>query len=106
MKKSWRRFEVFLPLQFNDGRPVPKELLGDAALEIVHNFGGATYEAQPIRGFWLHQGTLYREKFSRVMVDFPDTAKNRQWMREYKARWRRRLEQIELWMVSFRIDIE
>jgi bisphosphoglycerate-independent phosphoglycerate mutase (AlkP superfamily) len=35
MSSRWRRFEVLLPLQFNDGRDVPPELLADAVLEIV-----------------------------------------------------------------------
>lgn len=34
------------------------------------------------------------------------TVKNRQWMREFKARWKSRLEQIELWLVSYRIEVE
>ncbi len=38
--------------------------------------------------------------------DVPDTAKNRRWMKAYKARWKQRLEQLEIWMVSYTIDIE
>jgi len=34
----------FLPLQFNDGREVPSEWLADAVLEIIENFGAASYE--------------------------------------------------------------
>jgi len=41
MPSSWRRFEVLLPLQFNDGRDVPPEWLADALLEIVDQFGAA-----------------------------------------------------------------
>lgn len=31
---------------------------------------------------------------------------NRTWMKAFKARWKGRLEQLEIWMVSYRIDIE
>ena len=34
MSKKWRRFEVMLPRQFNDGRDVPPEWLSLAVLEI------------------------------------------------------------------------
>jgi len=34
MSSKWRRFEVLLPLQFNDGRDVPAEWLADAVLEV------------------------------------------------------------------------
>jgi hypothetical protein len=42
----------------------------------------------------------------RLIVDAPDSAKNRRWMKGFKDRWRERLEQLELWMVSYRIEIE
>ncbi len=38
MSSKWRRFEVLLPLQFNDGREIPPDWLADAVLEIVDNF--------------------------------------------------------------------
>jgi hypothetical protein len=35
MKKRRRRFEVLLPLQFNDGRAVPRSWLTDAKFEMT-----------------------------------------------------------------------
>ena len=52
MSSRWRRFEVLLPLQFNDGRDVPPERLADAVLEIVDRFGAASYETQKVEGHW------------------------------------------------------
>ena len=43
MSSKWRRFEVLLPLQFNDGRAVPSEWLADAVLEVGDHFGAASY---------------------------------------------------------------
>jgi len=36
----------------------------------------------------------------------PDKPTNRQWMKRYKARWRKKLRQLELWMVSYHVEIE
>ncbi|MBA3787036.1 MAG: hypothetical protein H0X15_16115, partial [Acidobacteria bacterium] len=44
MNSKLRRFEILLPLQFNDGRDIPPEWLAEAVLEIVENFGAASYE--------------------------------------------------------------
>ncbi len=41
-----------------------------------------------------------------IVVDVPDTTKNRKWMKAYKARWKKRLRQLDIWMVSYRIDVE
>ena len=106
MSSRWRRFEVLLPLRFNDGRDVPGEWMAEAVLEIVEHFGAASYETQKVEGHWRHSGILYRDDLVRIVVDVPDSARNRQWMRQFKERWKVRLEQVELWMVSYRIEVE
>jgi hypothetical protein len=106
MSSKWRRFEVLLPLQFNDGRAVPPEWLAEAVLEIVDHYGAASYETQKVEGHWRHGGVLYRDDLVRIVVDVPDLAKNRQWMKSFKARWKDRLEQLELWLISYRIEID
>ena len=106
MSSKWRRFEILLPLQFNDGSDVPAEWLAEAVLEIVDHFGAASYETQKVEGHWRHSGILYRDNLVRIVIDVADTAGNRHWMRHYKARWKARLDQLELWLVSYRIDIE
>ena len=106
MSSKWRRFEVLLPLEFNDGRDVPGEWLAEAVLEIADHFGAASYETQKLEGHWRHGGVMYRDTLVRLSVDVPDTAQSRQWMKEFKRRWKTRLEQLELWMVSHRIEVE
>ena len=106
MSSRWRRFEVLLPLQFNDGRDVPPEWLADAVLEIVQQFGAASYETQRVEGHWRHAGIHYRDNLVRIVVDVPDTAKNRQWMKTFKRRWKAKLDQLELWLISYTITIE
>ncbi len=103
---AWRRFEVLLPLQFNDGREVPKEWLAEAILEIVDRGGAASYETQRLEGHWRHADVMYRDNLVRLVVEMPESDANRAWMRQFKERWQIRLEQIELWMVSHPIEIE
>jgi hypothetical protein len=74
--------------------------------EIVGEFGAASYEPQSVEGHWQHEGTVYVDPLSKFVVDVPDTDQNRQWMREFKARWKVKLEQLELWLVSYEIDVE
>lgn len=106
MSSKWRRYEVLLPLQFNDGRDVPPEWLAEAVLQIVDNFGAASYETQHVEGHWRHGGVLYRDNLVKLVADVPDTAANRKWMKQFKAGWKERLEQLELWMVSYRIEVD
>ena len=106
MSSKWRRFEVLLPLQFNDGSDVPAELLAEAVLEIVDHFGAASYETQKVEGHWRHGGVIVRDNLVKIVIDTPDLGSSRRWMKEFKERWRSQLEQVELWMVSYGVDVE
>ena len=106
MSSRWRRFEILLPLQSNDGREVPSEWLAEAVLEVVDHFSAASYETQKVEGHWRSSGILYRDNLVKIVVDVPDLDANRQWMKQFKARWKERLEQIDLWMISSEIEVE
>jgi hypothetical protein len=106
MSTKWRRFEVMLPRQFNDGRDVPPEWISLAALEIGDQFGAVSYETQIIEGRRQQAGVVYRDNLVRVFVDMPDKKENRAWMKAFKKRWKEKLKQLDIWMISYRIDVE
>jgi hypothetical protein len=37
-----RRYEILLPSQFNDGRPVPEDLTAETLLELEQKFGAVS----------------------------------------------------------------
>ena len=48
MTNSYRRFEILLPRRFNDGAPVPDELIADVLIELEQQFGAVSCETQTI----------------------------------------------------------
>lgn len=81
MSSKCRRFEVLLPLRYHDGRAVPPEWFAEAVLEIVEQYGAASYETQksgPRR--CANRGSLYpetpceREPCSEWTVGLPSAA--------------------------------
>ena len=56
-----RRYEILLPLRFNDGQPVPWEIVGETLLESRQRFGAVSWETQAIRSMWEHEGTEYQD---------------------------------------------
>lgn len=78
MSRSVRRFEVLLPLRFNDGEPVPDALIATTLVELESQFGAVSCETQTIRGLWRHEGQPYRDDLIRVFVDVDDSHENRQ----------------------------
>jgi hypothetical protein len=85
---------------------VPDELLGQAVAELFKQFHAATLFQEAAKGYWEHEGKTYVDSLGLLVVDVPDSQANRKWMKAYKARWKKRLDQLEIWMVSYRIDVE
>jgi hypothetical protein len=54
MSKSYRRYEILLPLKFNDGQPIPDELIGSTLRELRAEFGSISVESQTIHGAWTY----------------------------------------------------
>ena len=62
MNKLFRRYEMLLPLRFNDGQPVPNEVIADTLLELEQRFGAVSSETQIIQGRWHQEGVTYRDE--------------------------------------------
>jgi hypothetical protein len=105
MSRSLRRYEILLPLRFNDGRPVPDDLVAETLLELEQRFGSVSSETQMIRGLWRHEGESYRDDLSRVFVVVADEPDERQFFLEFKERLKARFQQIDIWMTTYPIEV-
>ena len=69
MPKRLKRYEILLPLKYNDGTEVEQGKFHETRGELIDRFGAVTIEPVPSKGFWLwgcslqqigiHIGTLY-----------------------------------------------
>jgi hypothetical protein len=100
-----RRYEILVPLLFNNGAPVPEELLSETFAELRDKFGAASWETQVVRGSWEHQGTIYQDNLTRFFVDVPDLPEHRQFFIEFKDRLKTRFEQLDVWITSHPMDV-
>jgi hypothetical protein len=100
-----RRYEILLPSQFNDGRPVAPDLIADTLQELEQAFGAVSCETQIIQGLWRHEGELYRDSLARVFVDVEDTAGNRQFFVLLKDRLKNRFRQKDIWLATYPIEV-
>ncbi|MEX2140228.1 MAG: hypothetical protein WD894_13265 [Pirellulales bacterium] len=105
MSKSVRRFELLLPLRFNDGQAVPDDLISTTLVELETQFGAVSCETQTIRGTWHYEGQPYRDDLIRVFVDVDDTPESRQFFIGYKERLKARFQQIDIWLATYPIEV-
>lgn len=105
MSSAFRRYEILLPLRFNDGQLVPDELIADTLIELRQRFGAVSAESQTIHGTWMHEGHAYRDDLVRIFVDVPDLTEYRAFFGAFKERLKQRFQQIEIWMTTYLIDV-
>jgi hypothetical protein len=105
MSTAFRRFEILLPLRFNDGQPVPEDLIAETLLELRSRFGAVSCETQMTRGVWQHEGHVFRDDLMRVYVDAPDVPESREFFTGFKERAKSRFNQIDIWMTTYPIEV-
>ncbi len=105
MSKVFRRFEILLPLRFNDGQPVPDGLIADTLLELRQQFGAVSCETQTIRGTWTFEAEVFRDDLVRVFVDADDVRESREFFVQFKERLKTRFQQIDIWMTTYPIEV-
>jgi len=103
-----RRYEVLLPARFNDGREVVETCMRcvpDTVMQVVDRFGALTFDPRPSTGVWTAMGMRYDDELFRLVVDIPDTDDSRQWVAMFKEELLRRFDQIEIYVVSYAVDV-
>ena len=102
---SLRRYEILVPLLFNNGQPVPETLLTATFIELRDQFGAASWETQALKGGWEHEGAVYLDNLTRFFVDVPDLPEHREFFVAFKARLKKRFDQLEIWITSHPVDV-
>ena len=102
---SLRRYEILVPLLFNDGSIVPEALLAQTFAELRARFGAASWETQLVQGAWEHQGATFRDNLTRFFVDVPDLPEHRAFFKEFKQTLKERFKQVDVWITSHAVDV-
>jgi hypothetical protein len=105
MDTPYRRFELLLPLRFNDGQAVPENLISETILELRERFGAVSCESQVTRGQWQHKAQVHRDDLMRVYVDVPNLPESREYFVALKERLKARFDQIDIWMTTYPLEI-
>ena len=102
---SLRRYEILVPLLFNDGSTVPESLLAETFAEPRGKFGAAFWETQVVQGSWEHESTVFRDNLTRFFVDVPDSGEHRAFFKNFKQTLKQRFNQVDVWITSHPVDV-
>src|SRR6266446_8705326 len=87
-----KRFEILLPLNYNDGSLIEPEKFDQRAGELCDRFGGITQDMVQITGTWKYGGARYRDRLLRIRLDTRDS-QARTFLKNAKEVWKERFHQ-------------
>ena len=102
---NWTRYEILLPLRYNDGRAVEPAKFDQTNLELMEKFSATTADLVPALGTWRYRGTLYEDLLVRIIVDVPGSFEADRFFGDYKETLKERFEQVDIWISSHEIHI-
>lgn len=92
------RYEILLPLKYNDGTPVESEKFEQVRKELLRQFEGLTINSGTIEGLWLYQGEMVEDELIRIIIDAEETIENERFFHEFKERLKEKFRQVEIWI--------
>ena len=95
-----REYEVYVPLNDNDGRPIDPEKLRWLKRRLVLEFGGLTYFPQENEGVWKVGAFTFRDKVVILRVLANDVEKAEAFLTALKEDVRRERQQADVLIVS------
>jgi hypothetical protein len=99
------RYEILLPLKYNDGTAVEAEKFQQTKDELLERFQGVTIDPGTIQGVWVYQGEQFEDELIRLVVDVDDTPETEQFFRDFKERLKERFQQLDIWLVALSLRI-
>lgn len=77
-----KRFEILLPLNYNDGRIIEREKFALTHRELIRRFGATTVDTTRPSGTWVYRGTAYQDLLMRITVDSSEPEEAKAFLRE------------------------
>ena len=99
MLNQLKRYDIYLPLQYNNGEWIEDENFEHTRSELFRRFGGLTYIMRefPLRGIWGQDSRVYQDFIiTYTVIDFSPSEKTTQFFVEYKEIFKSRFEQEEI----------
>jgi hypothetical protein len=100
ISRAMLEYELYLPLHYNDGRPIDPEKLKALKRRLVDEFGGLTHFRQENEGLWKIGDHTFRDRIEIVRVLANDEAAAQRYFAQLKEDLTREWGQQDFLIVS------
>ena len=92
------KFEIYLPLKYNDGTDIETEKLKEIQQQLIAVFGALTLSslAAPLQGKWRYGGVEYVDDIIRIDIIAREEWDSIQFFKNFKRRLKRNLRQLDI----------
>jgi molybdopterin synthase catalytic subunit len=95
-----REYDIFVPLNYNDGTPIEPRKLRRIQSRLLEHFDGLTFFPQPNEGFWRMGGVTYRDEIVIYRVFSGHRRAARQFLSRFKDELKADLQQEEILIIE------
>ena len=95
-----REYEIYVPLHYNDGVPVPPDKLRRLRAELVEQFGGLTHFPQENEGLWKVGSTTFRDQIVILRVLASDATDAEKFLERLKEKIKRNWKQESVLIIA------
>lgn len=97
-----KKYEIYLPLKYNDGTKIEAEKIKQIREELVDVFGARTVSSQaaPYQGAWNYRGIDIIDDIIKIEIIARADRKTQKFFREFKKRLKRLLKQIDVLIIA------
>ncbi len=101
MPRPIRNIDVYLPLDYNDGRPVEEAKFVGLQQELLRRYGGVTSTQRqfPLQGFWQNEAEVYQDRvvvFSVMDFQARSEFEHIRFLERLKGRLKKKFDQLEI----------
>ncbi len=95
-----KEYELYIPLNYNDGSPIEPEKLVQVRDRLLEQFGHLTYLPAENLGYWTLGNITYQDRIVLYRVVTENVRKARRFFRQFKQELKQALKQEEVFIVE------
>jgi uncharacterized protein YnzC (UPF0291/DUF896 family) len=102
-----RKYEIYLPLKYNDGKEIEPEKIKQIREELIAMFGAITVSSRssPYQGTWKYGGVEYIDDIIRVEIVTSADKVTKKFLKDFKERIRKSLRQVDILITTHGIQV-
>ena len=93
-----KRYEIYLPLKYNDGQEIEPEKLKQVREELIAKFGALTVSSlsAPYQGTWMYGGVEFIDDIIKVEIITMDDGASEGFFKSFKDHLKELLRQVDI----------